>query len=144
MSSSFANCKLSMTSELAHLVLFLWLSPFLFFYLVKADIFLFFKGLLPLTPSSLFVLWSLPLFYGVWLISLRGNRFVLLLSSCRIVLLPFWFMVISALFGIIVRSGELPANAILVFLPVLDFYVFLVGLVIGGLLYDRKIWTMIS
>src|SRR5215510_2206006 len=110
MSSSFVNCNLRMASKLGHLVLFLWLVPFLLFYLVKADIFLFSRGILPLSPSSLFAMWSLPFVYGAWLVSLRNNRFVSLFAHCRLVLLPFWLMVISGLFVIIVRSGELPAN----------------------------------
>lgn len=132
-----------MAAELARCFFILWLLPFLTFYLVKADSFLFYKGLLPAAPSVLFVCGSFPLLYSVWLASLSNNRFVLLLHGCRAILLPFWFIVMSGLLGILVRAGEFPPDLKLLFLSALDFYVFLIGLVIGALTQDRRLWTLI-
>lgn len=110
------------------------------FFLVKADIYLFVEGLLPVAPSTLFLVASMPLLYIVAIRSLYNKRFPPEASECRYVILPFAVLVLFSLLGILVRTPHIHSDMRPLFFPILDFYVFLTGILLGSMGIRRSVW----
>lgn len=110
------------------------------FFLVKADIYLFVVGLLPVAPSTLFLITTMPLLYVLAIKSLLEMKLPPAVSGCRHVILPFAVLVVFSLVGILVRSPGIPSDMRPLFFPLLDFYVFLIGIFYGGMRIHRSSW----
>jgi O-antigen ligase len=110
------------------------------FYLVKADIFLYLQGSLPIAPATLFVVASVPLLFIVLLGIVHENRYVSVFHRCRWVVLPFVFIVAVSLVGVFQRNTSQIERQL--FFPLLDFYVFLVGITLAGLVNSKRLWRI--
>jgi O-antigen ligase len=98
------------------------------------------EGLLPVAPSTLFLVASLPLLYILAIRSLYNKRFPPEASECRYVILPFAVLVLFSLLGILVRTPHIPSDMRPLFFPLLDFYVFLTGILLGSMGIRRSVW----
>ena len=110
------------------------------FFLVKADIYLFVTGLLPVAPSTLFFLLSLPLIYCTAIRSLHEGRLPPAVHGSMRVLLPFTVLVAFSLVGILVRYPHIPEDMRPLFFPFLNLYVFFIGILLGGIRIERSVW----
>jgi O-antigen ligase len=110
------------------------------FFLVKADIYLFVEGLLPVAPSTLFLIASMPLLYVLAIKCIHEKKLPPAVSGCRQVILPFAVLVVFSLVGILVRTPGIPPDMRPLFFPVLDFYVFFIGILFGSMRIHRSSW----
>lgn len=111
------------------------------FFATKADVFLFRRGVLPVQPSTLFVLVSAPLVYFVAVALTVRDRWWRYFLRCQPMIVGFLLIVVVGLIGVFPRSvgGDVDYRA--TFLPVLDFYVFVVGILVAIILVDRqRLW----
>jgi O-antigen ligase len=110
------------------------------FFLTKADIFFSKRNLLFVDPATLFVLLSSLLLYYAALFGFYSNRYVWLLYKSLSIILPFAFLVWLSLISIFyVDFINFSDRLKFLFLPFFDFYVFLVGVFIGGFEINRKL-----
>ncbi len=131
-----------MLNRLLGLTLTIYLLVFVAFFLVKADGFLGYQGLLPVAPFALFLALSLPVVFGTVLVSLRVNHLVSLFHRCRAVLIPFAAMLFTGLCGAIVRLGGPPTDSRVLFYSIVSLYVFFAGVLIGGVIPVRRLWHL--
>ena len=110
------------------------------FFLVKADIYLFLEGILPVAPSTLFLIASIPILYVFTIRSLHTRRLPPAFSDCRHVILPFAVLVLFSLVGILVRTPDIPPDMRTLFFPVLDIFVFLIGILLASMKFRRSVW----